>query len=398
MSRKSPSGRRGGRREAALAELEALCARASEIARDLFLQKPYSRDVTSPLPDCELPLRVDFRGRPEGRAEQARELLARLESHVDDAILGLAAFRPGSVYSFFDERADLPHCRPRDPREIFCGYGETGLPLWKPMLAWGVETGFPRIEDLAAERARPVLAVFNRGELLEKRLESFSRKDRAYDLRGQIAVGYYTWPDGGRFAVTLQLVRSSTRSRAVRLGLNVLGLLPDGRPADALLGTDAPWSYVEIHRQAQRRLAAINQAIRALAPAQRAAAAATEADRLLADLVQGGGRIDRRAGWRTGHATDRAREGKRPTGMARRDVDGARPERIFRDADEKTVVVLGPRGRVHVFSDEGLHVTSLHLDRRALDRRIEKRRWQAVEPSAVAGVLAVIRERFERAS
>jgi hypothetical protein len=384
-------------RDRALAEIEELCERASEVARRLFLAKPYSRDVTKTLPGCDLDIKIDFRGRPAETRAQAKELVERLETHIDDAILGLAAFRPGAVYSFFDDSSEGSQCRPVDPREIFCGYNETGLPQWQPMLSWAVDTGFHRVDELVKERGAPVVALMNREQLVGKRLESFGEKDRAYDLRGQVAIGYYGEGDdpARRFAVTLQVLISHTRGRSVRLGLNVLGRLPEGGAAHELLGSNAPWSFVDLHRQAQRRLAAVNQELKRKPAGERRALAEAEAEQLLADLAQGGARRARRANWRTEHAQERARDKSRPTGMARNDVESVRPERVFRDAQDSTTIVLGAKGRVHVFTPEGLHVTSLHLDRAALDQRMQRRRWQAMPADDFTAALSAIRARFE---
>lgn len=405
-SKSAPAGDRERRsgpkdaRAAALAELEDLCEQASDIARRLFLSKPYSRDVTQALPECELGLAVNFRGRPAETRAQAKEIIDRLDGHIDDAILGLAAFRPGAVYSFFDETSEEAVCRPADPREIFCGYNETGLPQWQPLLSWAVDTGFEKVDALVKSRGAPVVVEMDREQLVGKRLESFGKKEGAYDLRGQVAIGYYGEGDdpARRFAVTMQVLISQTRSRSVRLGLNVLGALPDGGQAHALLGTRAPWSYVDLHRQAQRRLAAVNQELKRKPAGERRAFAEEEAVRLLGDLAQGGARRSRRANWRTDHARERARDKTRPTGMARNDVESVRHERIFRDAQDATVIVLGAKGRVHVFTPEGLHVTSLHLDRAALDQRMQRRRWQPMPPEELNVALAAIRARFDAAS
>src|SRR5690606_23451145 len=50
------------------------------------------------------------------------------------------------------------------------------------------------------------------------------------------------------------------------------------------------------------------------------------------------------------------------------------------DDKEGTVVVLGTHGRVHVFTPDARHVTSLNLNRGAVQARLNSHRWRQTEP------------------
>ena len=103
------------------------------------------------------------------------------------------------------------------------------------------------------------------------------------------------------------------------------------------------------------------------------------AERLLQDMAHGFARKARRGEFRTDHAQKRSGQRGRPTGMAKSDLEAAKSDRVFFDEKEKTWVITASKGRTHVFSSEGMHVTSLHLDRRAIDGRLARRRWRRVE-------------------
>lgn len=366
----------------AQAELSDLYHRFSDLARRVFLERPHARDVVRSIPPVELRFKLDFSGREVAKDDEVASMREQLEQHLDDAILTHAAFRPGAVYCFFCERADCEHAVPSDCREVFRGYTETGLPEWRRLLDLAVEREHDGASRLAGEVAASVVVPLDREELLGRRLEDFARNDRAYDLMGQLAMGYWTIESSGvgrKFAVTLQVVRSSTRSGVVRLGVNTIGSLPNGTPALALLGSGAPFPYLELLRKADRRLASLNQDLRKLRRGQRLERSAVFAQRLLADMAHGFSRKTRRSEFRTEHAQQRSGERGRPTGMARQDLESAKAERVFFDEKEKTWVVTASKGRTHVFSADGLHVTSLHLDRRAIDGRLARRRWRRVE-------------------
>ena len=50
------------------------------------------------------------------------------------------------------------------------------------------------------------------------------------------------------------------------------------------------------------------------------------------------------------------------------------------DIDQSTVAVIGPKGRVHVFAPDGRHVTSVVMQRAAIERRRQQGRWRLAEP------------------
>jgi hypothetical protein len=99
---------------------------------------------------------------------------------------------------------------------------------------------------------------------------------------------------------------------------------------------------------------------------------------LVADILQGLARklekLGRQSCRRTAHAEGHRGE-NRPTSKAWEDAFAAPEEWILWDRDERTFVVLGPRNRVHVFSAQGRHVTSLVLTTEAVRNRMRRGRW-----------------------
>ena len=52
-------------------------------------------------------------------------------------------------------------------------------------------------------------------------------------------------------------------------------------------------------------------------------------------------------------------------------------------SEKNSLVVLGKERRVHVFSNEGRHITSLRLAKKEIDNRIRRERYDCVESSEV---------------
>jgi hypothetical protein len=395
-----PGPRQDEQRAAVRAELEGVYRRLADISRRLFLAKPHARDMITSLPPLDLPLHLEFSGRPGREADEARRLLDLLETHLDDAILAGCAFRPGRVYCFFCESAECEHSRPHDPRHVFKGFSQTGQPAWWSLLDLAIERQDERVDRLTEGRGAQILLASDRDELVRDRITAFARQEHVYDVRGQIVLGYYHFGEDGarsKFAVTLQLIRSSTRAKVVRVGLNMVGVLPGGRDVEALLGGDRRWPFSDLVMATERELAVINQELKQLDRNRRMQHAEDAAAALLRDMAHGLERRQRREGWRTGHATDRAGEKTRPTGMAQRDIRTARYDRVVKDDKEGTFIVLGGKGRVHVLTPEGLHVTSLHMDGLQIQTRLAHRRWKTMERAAVEDVLKKARARLDSA-
>ena len=91
----------------------------------------------------------------------------------------------------------------------------------------------------------------------------------------------------------------------------------------------------------------------------------------LKELARTFERFYRQAGRRTAHLETRRREGGRPTHMALDDLRRARPGALYRDEKNGTYIVLGPRGRTHVFNPDGKHITSVQLHARCRGAKAE---------------------------
>jgi hypothetical protein len=75
--------------------------------------------------------------------------------------------------------------------------------------------------------------------------------------------------------------------------------------------------------------------------------------------------------------------------MALADLARATPESLFYDTRRETLIVLGDRGRTHVFNQDGKLVTSVRYEPAA----IEKRRHNGIWRPAGDGEVAALREK-----
>ena len=102
-------------------------------------------------------------------------------------------------------------------------------------------------------------------------------------------------------------------------------------------------------------------------------------------LVHAIERKDRQSNRRTEHARERQSQ-NRPVHVFVGDLKRAGVEHFFRDVRKNSLVVLGKERRVHIFSAEGRHITSLRLAKKEIDSRIRRERYGCVEASEVEGL------------
>lgn len=311
-----------------------------------------------------LPLSPDA-AQIEALAESAGELIDR---SLEALIAHRAAFRPGRVFCLRCNSAECQHAQPLSCRLVFSGYSPSGIPSFIDLGELLLTRQDPRVGELFAEENTLVTHVMEGRELTERLLPAFRHAGRSYRIHGQVVAGWYRLPDpSGRrraLALTFQVVSSRFRGAPPRWGLNVLGGGPEGEPLTHLhdrMGA-IPWTG------AVRWAQSILRGTKGLTPRRTLG--------LLGGLARRLERGQRSQGRRTAHAQRRHSDGERPTRMALLDLQRAGPEGLLFDTRARTLVVLGERGRCHVFNPAGKLVTSLRCPQTTIERRLNTGKWQ----------------------
>jgi hypothetical protein len=265
---------------------------------------------------------------------------------------------------------------------VFAGYGPTGLPLWKDLATLALERKDPRIDDLYRDPPIPFSIVQHGEDLVSAQLPVYGKRSGIYRILGQVSVGYLSLPTGPRServaaALTLQAVEAG-RGRQ-RVYLNVIGRLADGTDLWRFLEEEPDSRLADALRTARERLTEFRFRRRRGRPP------AHEAMATLSRLARNLDRIFRQQVRRTKHSQDRHLNRERPAAAALRDAIEARPEEIFRDVSESTWVVIGPRSRVHIFNDQGKHITSVVYPGETVRRRTVQGKWRTAPPETVQG-------------
>ncbi|HEX2252658.1 MAG TPA: hypothetical protein VHQ65_05275 [Thermoanaerobaculia bacterium] len=350
-----------------------------------------------------------------GRVEELVEgVTAALATGVEALLAHRAAFRPGAVYCLRCGGAECAHARPAGPREVFAGYGKTGLPRFLDFTQLLLERGDPRVDRLYDAPPALLAHTLAGRDLTADLLDAYRGNPAGYRLHGQVAAGWYLVPGAPRpepLALSFQVIstrpaagggnggpggRSGGVSRGAqgrarrRYGLNVLGSGPAGEPLEHLYerlgGPGLPWTAAV--REAQGELDAIERA--EAEPGGNSKAARRERGAALAAVLDDLARRlekDRRSRDRkTRHAQERHQQGDRPTGMALADLARAAEDAVLVDRQRDTLVVLGERGRAHVFSTAGKLVTSIRYSPESIERRRRRDLWRPAAPEEIAAL------------
>lgn len=282
------------------------------------------------------------------------------------------ALRPGAVFSYFAGSSHAEGCRPTEPRQVFDGYSSTGKPVFADFVTMSIERKDPDIDRLLAGEDIVLTRVTMGRVLRTQQLAEFGGNSPVFKILGQVDAGLFkVLSSAGKCAFSFQLLRGATLEGRVRLRLHPVGAVDPMELADA--------AVVQILSRFQRRLDA--EALRLQGQSQLG-----DVDEesfvlpLLNDLARQLQGRARSAGRRTQHGLERSEEGQRPTSRAYPDAGEANDASILWDLDQNTIVVLGAKGRVHVFTPAGKHVTSVMMHGAAIDRRRHMGRWRLAEP------------------
>lgn len=407
----TPDGRKPRRRRsAAPPRPEDIAARAlrelRRLGRALAEAHGVAAGETLPIERVLLPIQIPLTvpaGAPSDHVDpaDAAQLVRDLGARLADGLEALVAFRPGTVYCFFCESSECSHARQPDRTATFRGYNPLGKPAWQTLTNLCIERGDERVDRLFGDRPDIVAVVQEPHELTGGLLPSFGKGSMAFHLLGQVVAGFvpedlYTseTPADHRVAITMQLLETRIGMSARRLRLNIIGVSAEHISHRAADGDErGPAESLRRTLIATReRLDSLGR--RAWTAERRGHPLDLEAEarpllyRLRGDVE----RIFRSLGRRTRHAQVRHVQGDRPTGLAVADALSVPEERMLWDADHSTVVVLGPKGRAHVFTQAGRHVTSMLLRPGEVDRKSGRARWQPLGRERVASFRARLGE------
>ncbi|TNF70469.1 MAG: hypothetical protein EP299_14010 [Acidobacteria bacterium] len=318
---------------------------------------------------------------PRGRwlERAAGETSTALDEALRELLLHRTVFQPGSVYCLRCRSARCEHTQPTQSTAVFSGYSPSGVPHFLELGQWLLEHKDPRVDQLYRKPPRLLARVTLGSDLTGQLLPAFRDLDSGYHIHGQVAAGWFRYPDANGLdqplALTFQVVSSQPANGPKRFGLNLIGRVPGDEPLETLFDRagELPWAA-----PAQWAQGVLGQVERSLT--RKKAPEDETIDKRLEGLLNGLARRlerERRArARRTAHGHQRHREKDRPTWKAQADLAAAREEELLFDTRRETLIVLGDRGRAHVFNQAGKLVTSIRYSPYSIERRRKNGIWR----------------------
>lgn len=311
-----------------------------------------------------IPLEITAGITPEQLAAQALESAsAGLSCHE--------SIRSGHAYCYSCRSAACEHSSPPSPGSVFVGYESTGKPSWQEFFNALLALGDARTERLFSDRPEVLSHVVERGLLIADQLVSFGKNSLTYRVWGEVIAGYVD-ADGTRAALTIQLVENTQRELTIHplahpILIEALANAPDNC-------RDALHRIYDALNEGRRQAKALTHLWKATSDQKGRRDVREKAAKLLRHLANSIERKGRQKQRRTAHAEIRASQ-QRPVHKAYEDLRNATQTDFFEDRYKNSVIVLGKSGRVHAFSEDGRHITSLVLKGDELQNRQTRKRY-----------------------
>ncbi|HEX5758266.1 MAG TPA: hypothetical protein VF121_03650, partial [Thermoanaerobaculia bacterium] len=134
----------------------------AEEARERVDRHPLGHLLGAAGDALELRLAVPSALRPGSLDKLAAEAAETLQEALQALLEHRAVLRPGRVVCLRCGGADCAHAAPAEPRQVFAGYGPTGLPRFLDLGAWLLARHDPRV-DLLYRQPPPLLAAVATG-------------------------------------------------------------------------------------------------------------------------------------------------------------------------------------------------------------------------------------------
>jgi len=310
----------------------------------------------------------------------AEELERKLKKSLERELARRRRIPKACVFDYQSGAFEGPQSKQPEPSMVFTGYGSTGHPQWEELFQHLLTRGDERVDDVLAHRKRVAL-LDDRKSLLGNVMEAFGRSRREYSPWWQVNAGYFTLKDQ-RFTLTYQVIEMP--------GPQLRGhLIADERLLDAMRESDGRRGQFQglasLLRRTDRKVILLSEALEQDGSKASRKKLQHEVRKTLMHLVHAIERKGRQSVRRTEHARERQSQ-NRPVHVFVGDLKKAGVEHFFRDVRKNSLVVLGKERRVHVFSAEGRHITSLRLARKEIDNRIRRERYDGVAPAEVEGI------------
>jgi hypothetical protein len=282
----------------------------------------------------------------------------------------------GSVYCLQCSNGLCEHAKPPSSDSVFERYTPNGKPVFRPMLEILLEQS-PTLGEQLYRGPRKLVDYLRIHPQQQAPLVKDLRDGARVRVHAVLHLGFLQSRrihEDKRCAVSILLLKEKGLYRLHQVGVEAelferLAELPDEDHIKALN---------ESLRFARRKLKRLRRKKRAGVADQK-----TSPVTVLKQLGTAMRRVSTKHRGRTEHAKIRHAQGDRPTGDALKDAQSVGAMSLLVDERRQTWVVIGKKGRAHLFATTGKHVTSIRLETGEVERKKGSGRWRSVDQNAL---------------
>ncbi len=367
---------------------ESIHRRLVGLVRSLLTQK--GEDILAGLPEkielqLRLPVRLD-RDEISDSKKFAQSLLAQVDSLRIQGETEALGHRSGHAPCYWCNAAVCEHSSPPDHHSVLIGWSPTGVPIWKNLTSVLIDTKDDQIDNLYGENPGPAIRWISEGDLLNNILPEYLNDSLFARPVGALIAGGFTlaMPHGDTelLSITALILESRIGRSVPKYSLNLISSPPAPHHLATLLGSEHRSVLPKWISSLRSSIHNLQQELQSLAQKGNRSSLQTSRELVVDLLIESKSLLQtlrRRSRRRTKHAQIRAEDPSRPTSAAISDLLSCDHKDIFHDRKESTVVIRGRSGRIHIFTANGLHVTSAIFSNEAIQTRLIKGRWQPME-------------------
>ncbi len=350
-----------------------------------LLEKDGSEAISG-LPDkIELNLQVPIqlnKINPSLSRRFAHSLLSQIEALRLEGETEIHGHRSGHAHCYWCNQPECEHSTPDDGHTVLTGWSATGIPIWSNITNVLLTEDPELLDHLHGTTLKPFALLVEGSDLLAEVLPQYTEGTTfAHPLAGLQIAGFPIQRrdhEIDHLAMTALVLETRTALGTPRYRWNFIANPPRPLHLATLLGQDSS-SPLALWTSALRSLLIGHQ--------EEIDSRSRKGKRMpMKDCRKGVlnflgeaqallGTIQRRRERRTHHAMERTADPSRPTSAAIPDVRACKRNDVFIDRRESTVIIRGPNGRIHVFTRNGIHITSAHYSPESILQRIQRKRW-----------------------
>lgn len=328
----------------------------------------------------------------EDRASNSRKFAEDLMKQVDalrtEGEIELHGHRSGHALCYWCQQTDCEHSLPENGHTVLTGWSPTGMPVWKNITNFLLAEAPELLDYLHGDTLKPFAVLVDESDLLAEVLPQYLEGTQFSHPLAALVVGGFPLQlpnyEIDHLSLTALIQETRTARGIPRYRWNFISTPPKPFHLASLLGQEDTSHLARWISALRALLVGLQEEIEARAREgkrmpmkecrQRVFQTLREAQSIL-------GAYNRRKDRKTLHALERGEDPERPTSAAISDVLASKRQDLFLDRRESTVIVRGPNSRVHVFTQNGIHVTSARYSPESIANRIQRKRWVPMEDS-----------------